>query len=110
MLPEQAKRERTRALNDARARTGANKHKIDLTQEEWNAVQAGAISKDMLEKVLLNATPGSIRKLAMPKTQPKMTSTMRVRAEAMLAKGYTQQQIADQLGIGLTTLKVGISE
>jgi hypothetical protein len=110
MTTEEIKRERTRALNDARTRTGASRFKIRPTQDEWHAIQAGAISGDKLEKILRNSDPVTIKKLAMPKPTPKMSSTMTLRAQAMLAQGYTQQQVADQLGVGLTTLKVAISE
>lgn len=110
MLPEQLKKERNIALNDARTRTGAKRYQIRPTQNEWNAIQAGAISGSKLSDILKASDPVTIKKLAMPKAQPKMSSTMTARAQAMLARGYTQQQVADQLGVGLTTLKVAISE
>ena len=96
------------ALNDARNRTGAKKQQIDITQSEWDAIQAGAISTHKLERILNNSDTDTVKKLAMPKFQPKMTSTMKGRAEAMLAAGYTQAEVADHLGVGLTTLKEGI--
>ena len=96
------------ALNDARIRTGAKKDKIKLTQEEWNAIQAGAISDNVLKKVLNNSDIDTVKQLAMPKDSPKMTATMTTRARQMLASGYTQADVADHLGISLTTLKVGI--
>ena len=98
------------ALTQARIRTGAGKQKIELTQGEWNAIQAGAISKDKLEKILLNSDPESIKRLALPKEALKFTSSMKSRAQTMLDNGYTQQEVADALGIGLTTLKVGLGD
>jgi DNA-binding NarL/FixJ family response regulator len=98
------------ALNEARARTGAYKERIVVTQNEWNAIQAGAISKDKLEKILTNSDSERIKELALPRSLYKMTPTMNRRAIAMLDDGYTQQEVADQLGIGLTTLKVSLSE
>jgi hypothetical protein len=104
------KKIKQQALNEMRIRTRAKKDKIILTQSEWEAIQAGAISKDKLERILNNSDIDTVKALAMPKHAPKMTATMKARASRMLASGYTQADVADALGVGLTTLKVGISE
>jgi hypothetical protein len=110
MDPEDVKKIKQQYLNEARVRTGAKKTKIIITQDEWNAIQAGAVSTDRLEKILANSDIDTVRRLAMPKESLKMTSTKVRRAQSMLAAGYTQAEVADALGVGLTTLKVGISE
>lgn len=104
------KKIKQQALNESRRRTGANKHKITPTQEEWNAIQAGALSPNRLDKVLTHGDTDAIRALALPKTTPKMTSAKQARAQAMINSGYTQAEIAKALGVSLTTLKVSISE
>lgn len=110
MEPEEIKKIRNQALAEARVRTGAHKSRITPTQDEWDAIQAGAISNHKLEEILRNANVDEIRKLATPRTQIKMTPSVTARAKAMLASGYTQSQVADQLGVSLTTLKTGISD
>lgn len=110
MEPEDIKKIKTQALADARVRTGAKRTKVIITKDEWDAIQAGAISKDKLEKIIINGDLDNIRELAMPKHVPLMTSSMKSRATQMLALGYTQAEVADQLGVGLTTLKVGLSD
>jgi DNA-binding CsgD family transcriptional regulator len=108
---EDMKKIKQQALNNARNRTGANKHKIKITQPEWDAIQAGAISNDKLKRILINSDSDSVKQLAMPRSsKPKLTSSMLRTAKGMAARGYTQAEIADRLGIGLTTLKVGLSE
>jgi hypothetical protein len=109
MEPDDVKKIKQLALNEARIRTGAKKTQIEITQSEWDAIQAGAISTHKLTKILNNSDIDSVRRLAMPKHTPKMTGTMKRRAESMLNSGYTQAEVADQLGIGLTTLKLGLS-
>jgi hypothetical protein len=109
MLPEDEKKIRQQELTRARITTGAHKTKIVLTQKEWDAIQAGAISGSKLDRILKNSDTNTVRKLAMPKRQPKMTSAKLARAERMLAAGYTQAEVADALGVGLTTLKEGIN-
>lgn len=96
------------ALTEYRIRTGAKKDKIKITQAEWDAIQAGAISTHKLEKILNNSDADTVKALALPKHAPKLTSAKLARAQRMLADGYTQAEVADHLGIGLTTLKVGL--
>jgi hypothetical protein len=109
MDPADIKKIKQLALNEARIRTGAKKTQIQLTQSEWDAIQAGAISSHKLTRILNHSDADTVKKLAMPKTQPKMTSAKIARAQAMLAAGYTQAEVAAHLGVGLTTLKEGIS-
>jgi hypothetical protein len=104
------KKVKNQALQEARYRTGAHKDRIKPTQAEWDAIQAGAISKSKLEDILNNADLDTIKKLATPKQEVLMTSTKRLRAKAMLDSGYTQAEVANALGVSLTTLKTSISE
>lgn len=108
MSNDEVKKIETQALIEARARTGAAKTKIDITDKEWEAIQAGALSTHRLDQILTNTDLAHIKKLAMPKHVSKLSSTELARARAMDANGYTQQEIADALGIGLTTLKLGL--
>jgi hypothetical protein len=109
MEDAEVKKIRQHALNESRIRTGAKKTKIIITPTEWEAIQAGAISTNKLEKILANSDMDTVKALALPKHTPKLTPTKLARANAMLADGYTQQEVADHLGIGLTTLKVGLN-
>ena len=110
MEKEELKKIKQLALTEMRVRTGAGKHRINITQSEWNAIQAGAISKTQLEKILLNSDVDRIKALALPKDAPKMTNSKMLRAQSMLASGFTQAEVADALGVGLTTLKVSLNE
>jgi len=93
------------ALEEARARIGARKQRIDITPQEWAAIQAGAISNSTLNQILANADLDRVKELATPRQQPKMTAVMESRARAMVALGYTQAEIADQIGVSVSTLK-----
>ena len=101
---ETVKKLKGQSLELARTRLGAKKQQIVITPEEWNAIQAGAISDHKLRRILQNADLDTVRKLATPKPEFKMTPTKTARAEAMLAAGFTRAQVADQLGVSLTTL------
>jgi len=104
------KKIRNQALAAMRVRTGARKERITITQEEWDAIQAGAISTDKLEKILANAELDSVRKLATPRPTLVMTSTKRERAEQMLKDGFSQADVAHALGVALSTLKAALYE
>jgi DNA-binding CsgD family transcriptional regulator len=108
MTKEEIKKVESSALAEARNRTGANKQDIHITDSEWSAIQAGAISNHKLTQILNNANLDRVKELATPKTTVLMTSTKKTRAKAMLASGYTQSQVADALGVSLTTLKTNL--
>ncbi len=93
-----------------RTRTGAGKQRIEITQLEWDAIQAGAISNHKLTQILANADLESVRALATPRRDLLMTSAKTRRAQSMLASGYTRAEVADALGVSLTTLDTGTSE
>ena len=105
MEPSDIKKIQGLALAEARARTGAGKKRIEITPQEWAAIQAGAISNNKLLDILTNADLDVVKELATPRTKVKMTNAKLSRAKAMVSLGYTQAEIADQLGVSLTTLK-----
>lgn len=106
----QLKRVKSQALEEARNRTGAKKALIDITEDEWKAVQAGAISNTRLKQILDNANIERVKELATPRTKLLMSSAKLTRARSMENSGYTQAEIADALGVSLTTLKRGLKD
>lgn len=108
MTPDEIKRVKNQALTEARIRTKANKQDIVITDSEWAAIQAGAISSSKLSEILNNSNTERVKELAMPRTAVLMTSSKTQRAQSMLASGYTQAEVAAALGVSLTTLKTSI--
>lgn len=92
-------------LTKARIRTGAGKQRIEITDQEWAAIQAGAISNNTLTQILTHADLDRVKELATPREKIVMTESKTNRAKAMVELGYTQAEIADQLGVSLSTLK-----
>lgn len=99
------KKVKYQALEEARIRTGAKKELVEITDREWEAIQAGAITNNRLTDILKNSDLDRIRELATPRTNVVMTPTKIARAKAMANSGYTQAEIADALGVSLGTLK-----
>lgn len=110
MDQEDVKKIKQQALREARIRTGASKHKIIITDSEWNAIQAGAVAPTKLGKILVNSDMDVVKAHALPKKARKISTSDLRRAQSMLNSGYTQAEVADALGVGLTTLKVSLSE
>lgn len=98
------------ALMEARSRTGAAKEQIVISDTEWDAIQAGAISEKKLTDILNNADLDRVKQLATPKSTVLMTGTKQTRAKSMLASGYTQAEVAEALGVSVSTLKSSLSE
>lgn len=109
MEASEVKRLKSQALNAARARTRAKKTRIDITDKEWEAIQAGAVSTHKLREILRNSDKDRVRDLAMPKQQKTMTATQTARARAMLNSGYTQAEVADALGVSVSTINNAVA-
>lgn len=108
MSKEDIKKERQRATEAARNRYNAIRRRdrnIDITDMEWEAIQAGAISKTTLRKILNNTDTAKLRQRAMPRNEAKTISPGKVnRIKTMAASGRTLQQIADALGVSPSTV------
>lgn len=98
-----AKEER-KALALYRARTGADRQDIKITPEEWNAIQAGAISNSRLQEILANTDLDLVKELATPRTVKGMPSGQIARARSMINSGYTNAEVAKALGVSTSTL------
>jgi DNA-binding CsgD family transcriptional regulator len=109
MEPAELKKIKFMALETARTRTGAKKQRIDITPQEWQAIQAGAISNDKLNKILNNTDLTLIKQYATPKSSVLMTSSKKNKAAGMIARGYTQAEVASALGVSVSTLKTNLA-
>lgn len=101
---EHYKREKGRQLDYARKLVGAKKLVIGskenpLTDREWKAIQAGAITKTKLKDILANADTARVRELAMPRTKTGLSPAKLTRAKSMLARGYSRADVCDMLDI-----------
>lgn len=93
---------------NARIRVKVDQKKIEITPDEWDAIQAGAISNSKLNQLLAKADMDKVRELATPRTKLLMSPTNISRAQQMLARGATRAEVASQLGVSLSTLDRGL--
>lgn len=103
---DQLKKAKTKALSAARERVGANKKavQVDITDKEWEAIQAGAVSDSMLQDILKNTDVDKVRARATPRADSGLNTAQIARAKAMANNGLTQAEIADKLGVSASTV------
>lgn len=94
-----------RTLNEKRTVTGANKKRVKFEGREWEAIQAGAVHDTFLQDLLRNADSKQVKELATPRNRQSISPTRRARVENMLSRGYTQADIADMMGVSVSTIQ-----
>jgi DNA-binding CsgD family transcriptional regulator len=104
MTASDKKKIKGQALAEARSRVGARKAPIEITSDEWNAIQSGALSPSKLDQILANTDINQVKMYATPRTHSVMSDSMVRRATSMLSSGFTQAQVSDALGISISTL------
>ena len=80
------------------------KRNIDITDREWEAIQAGAISERKLKDILNNTDIDKLRERATPRSTSSMSQAQINRAKAMVASNYTLGEIAKKLGVSASTI------
>ena len=103
---KEEKRLRQQAIAAARARFGANRQdvRIDITDREWEAIQSGAISNSLLMRILDNTDMDAVKQRAMPYHGQAVTPSMERRIRTMLSSGRTAAEIADSVGVSVSTV------
>ena len=108
MDTKQIKKLRGQILNDMRERIGAKKERVKITEREWEAIEAGAISNSMLSQILNNTDLDIVQSYATPRSKVLMTNAKVDRARIYQQQGRTLSQIADMLGVSVSTLSLAL--
>ena len=110
MGKDEIKKARQNAIEDARAQVGASGSgtKVNITDREWEAIQAGAISDSKLTQILRYADSDRVKELATPK-DTAISQARISRIKAMSNAGFTASEIADRLGISSSTVSKYLS-
>ena len=96
---------RGRLIKECRDIVGAKKEPVSITEREWEAIQAHAVSYNTLKKILNNSDMDHIKQLSMPRTQPIMSNAKISRARNMLSQGRTTAEVAEALDVSISTLQ-----
>ena len=104
MTKAEIKKASQQALNSARAAVGAKREQVTITDREWEAIQAGAISENKLMQILNNADIDSVRQKATPRATSTLSTAKINKIANMKAQGYTTAQIAQSIGVSSSTV------
>lgn len=77
---------------------------INITDKEWEAIQAGAISNNKLKQILDNCDPDSLRERAMPKDRKTLNTPQINRIKSLANSNFTLSQIAEKMNLSPSTI------
>ena len=107
MKPGDLKKISQRSISKYRSEVGSVSRRdraIKITDREWEAIQAGAISENKLKKILNNSDPDSLRERAMPKASNTLSQAQVNRMKSMSASNFTLSQIAEKMNLSPATV------
>lgn len=100
----QYSKQKARYIDLARKRIGAKQTRIDISDSEWEAIQAGALSPSDLDEILNFADMTKVRQLAMPRATTELPVAKQNAIKTMMRNGKTPAQIAEELGVSTSTV------
>lgn len=80
------------------------KRNIDITDREWEAIQAGAISENKLKQILNNTDVDILRQRATPRSTTTLSSAKVAKIKNMSNSNYSMSEIAAACGVSVTTV------
>ena len=96
-----------KALTNARHEVGSVSRRdrsIDITDREWEAIQAGAISESYLTRILNNSDVDKLRQRATPRKTQAITTSQINKINSLKNSNYTIAEIAEACGLSVTTV------
>ncbi len=104
MTSKEKKKAAQQALTAARQKVGAQRHAVEISDKEWEAIQAGAISENQLYDILKATDIDKLRERATPRETTTLSQAKQNKIEAMKASGYTIDDIAKACGVSTSTV------
>lgn len=108
---KELKKIRQQAIEEARVKVGSSRKDriISLTDREWEAIQAGAVSSSKASDIFSYMDSSELKQRATPKTYSKVSDAQIAHMKAMAASGYSIAEIADRMGKSPSTVSKYIS-
>lgn len=104
MTKGEIKKAGQQALVKARIDVGAKRETIKITDREWEAIQAGAISNNKLQQIVAHTDTDELRQRATPRTTTTLSQAKINKIQNMRASGYTNAEIAEAIGVSTSTV------
>lgn len=96
---ESLKKIKNQTLAKARVEVGAKREAIEISDREWKAIQAGAIPKTTLKRILVKTDVDKLKEMSMPRETRSLSNSQMIRIRALKNSEYTNAQIAEALNI-----------
>ena len=97
-------------LEKARIKVGAKRKPIEITDREWEAIQAGAITDNKLAQILTHTDADKLKERATPRQKTVLSQSKVNKLKAMKNSGYTNEEIAKALGVSTSTVVKELKE
>lgn len=104
MTRSEIKKASQQALTAARTTVGASRETISISDREWEAIQAGAISENRLTQIINNVDIDALRQRATPRSTTVLSTAKVNKIASMNASGYSTAEIAEALGVSTSTV------
>lgn len=104
MTGEDEKKLKQQLITKYRNQVGAQRTPIEITDREWEAIQAGAISESYLQRIINNTDSDKLKERAMPRDKKTVTQTQINRIKAMSNSNYSIEEIASKLNLSPSTI------
>lgn len=104
MTKAEVKKAGQQALVKARTEVGAKRETIKITDREWEAIQAGAISNNKLQQIVAHTDTDELRQRATPRASTTLSQAKISKIQNMRASGYTNAEIAKAVGVSAATV------
>lgn len=96
-------------LTRARNLVGAKRIPIEVSDRAWDAIQAGAITENTLNKILANIDIDVLRQRATPRVTQSLSQAKINKISSMAASGYSLAEIASAIGVSTSTVSKYLS-
>lgn len=104
MTKKEIKKASQIALTNRRKEVGAERVSIKISDKQWEAIQNGAVSENVLSEILDHTDIDAIRERATPRATNTVSPGKQARISAMAASGYTNAEIAAAVGVSTSTV------
>lgn len=110
MTKKDKKKNRQQELTRARLEVGAERRTIEISDREWEAIQAGAITDSKLSQILRFADQDKFKQRALPHSTSTLSPAKQAKIRAMNQSGYTLEQMARAVGISASAVSKYLKE
>ena len=103
---KELKKIKQQAIEEARVRVGSSRkdRTITLTDREWEAIQAGAVSSSKASEIFSFMDSTELKQRATPKSFSGVSNAQIAKIKAMSSSGYTIAEIAERMGKSPSTI------